>query len=121
MRSVRLTKLMAILSLVFLAATALTSSRAAADSPTAWTPELMLKVNTIPSVRPSPDGKKVAFTVAEPVMTAERSEYVTQIHLANADFVGPTPSQTSHRLSPVVAGRPYSRSHRAARAKTTSI
>jgi dipeptidyl aminopeptidase/acylaminoacyl peptidase len=67
---------------------ALPAARAASDSPAAWTPELILKVNTISAVRPSPDGKMVAFTVTEPVMTAERSEYVTQIHLANADGSG---------------------------------
>ncbi|MFY9610939.1 MAG: S9 family peptidase [Blastocatellia bacterium] len=85
MRSGRLK--LALLSLVLLAA-ALPSVRAAADSPSAWTPDLMLKVNTITAVRPSPDGKKVAFTVTEPITTAERSEYVTQIHLANADGSG---------------------------------
>jgi dipeptidyl aminopeptidase/acylaminoacyl peptidase len=50
----------------------------------------MLKVNTITAVRPSPDGKRVAFTVVEPAMTTDRSEYVTQIHLANADGSGST-------------------------------
>ena len=81
-------RLIALFSLVLLTAAALPATRAASDSPKAWTPDLSLKVNTIPAVRPSPDGKKVAFTVTEPVMTAERSEYVTQIHLANTDGSG---------------------------------
>ena len=82
-------RLIALLSLVFLTSASISAVRAA-DSPNGWTPELMLKVNTIPSVRPSPDGKKVAFTVTEATMTADRSEYVTQIHLANADGSGST-------------------------------
>ena len=80
-------QLIALLSFVLLAA-ALPSAQAASDSPAAWTPELILKVNTIQAVRPSPDGKKVAFTVTEPITTADRSEYVTQIHLANSDGSG---------------------------------
>jgi len=83
-------QLIALLSFVLLTAAAAPTLRAASDSPAAWTPELMLKVNTIPAVRPSPDGKKVAFTVTEAAMTADRSEYVSQIHLANADGSGST-------------------------------
>lgn len=50
-----------------------------------WTPELMMKVRRVANVRPSPDGTRVAYTVAEPVMTDDRSEYVSQIWMANAD------------------------------------
>lgn len=50
-----------------------------------WTPELMLQVRRIGQVRPSPDGRRVAYTVAEPVMTEDRSEFVTQIWMAVAD------------------------------------
>ena len=59
------------------------------NSPTAWTPELAMKVKGIGAVRVSPDGKKVAYTVSGAVMTPERSEYVTQIWLANADGSNP--------------------------------
>jgi dipeptidyl aminopeptidase/acylaminoacyl peptidase len=83
-------QLIALLSFVLLTAATVPAVRTAGDSPTAWTPELMMKVNTVPAVRPSPDGKKVAFTVTESVMTADRSEYVTQIHIANADGSGST-------------------------------
>jgi dipeptidyl aminopeptidase/acylaminoacyl peptidase len=55
-----------------------------------WTPELTMKVKTIGAVRVSPDGKKVAYTVSAAVMTPERSEFVTQIWLANADGSQPT-------------------------------
>lgn len=82
--------LIALLTLILLTSATVRAVRAAGDSPTAWTPELMMKVNTIPAVRPSPDGKKVAFTVSEPVMTADRSEYVTQIHIASSDGSGST-------------------------------
>lgn len=50
-----------------------------------WTPELMLKVRRVGSVRPSPDGRRVAYTVAEAMMTEDRSEFVSQIWVANSD------------------------------------
>ena len=51
----------------------------------AWTPEMEMKVKTVGAVRVSPDGKKVAYTVSGPVMTPDKSEFVTQIWLANSD------------------------------------
>jgi dipeptidyl aminopeptidase/acylaminoacyl peptidase len=54
-------------------------------APTAWTPELMMKVKGVGSVRVSPDGKRVAYVVTQPVMTADKSEYLSQIYLANSD------------------------------------
>lgn len=51
----------------------------------AWTPELEMKVKTVGAVRISPDGKKVAYTVSTPVMAPDKSEFVTQIWLANSD------------------------------------
>ena len=48
----------------------------AQSSPTAWTPELSMKVKAVGNVRVSPDGKRVLFTVNEPVMTADKSEYL---------------------------------------------
>lgn len=53
--------------------------------PGAWTPKLSLDVKGINQARPSPDGKRVVYTVTSAVMTDEKSEYVTQIHLADAD------------------------------------
>src|SRR5262249_10431836 len=55
------------------------------NQPGAWTPELAMKVKAVGGVRVSPDGKKVVYTVNEPVMTAEKSEYLTQIWMANSD------------------------------------
>jgi dipeptidyl aminopeptidase/acylaminoacyl peptidase len=58
----------------------------AADSkPTAWTPELMLKVKGVGDVAVSPDGKRVAFAVSTAAMDGERSEWVSQIHVASTD------------------------------------
>jgi hypothetical protein len=53
--------------------------------PDRWTPALMLQTRRIGHVRPSPDGQRVVYTVTEPVMTDNRSEFVSQIWLANAD------------------------------------
>jgi dipeptidyl aminopeptidase/acylaminoacyl peptidase len=53
-----------------------------------WTPEEMMKVKGVGSVLPSPDGKRVLFTVTEPVMTEDKSEYLTQVWMAAADGSG---------------------------------
>jgi dipeptidyl aminopeptidase/acylaminoacyl peptidase len=50
-----------------------------------WTPEQCLKLKNISSVLPSPDGSKVLYTVREAVMTDDRSEYVNQVWVCNAD------------------------------------
>lgn len=52
---------------------------------TAWDPELQLKLRAVGSPRVSPDGKKIVYTVNEAVMTPDKSEYVTQIWMANLD------------------------------------
>ena len=59
------------------------------NAPTAvWTPEMQIKVKTLGAPRASPDGKRVAYTVVNEAMTPEKSEYVTQIWLANTDGSG---------------------------------
>jgi dipeptidyl aminopeptidase/acylaminoacyl peptidase len=50
-----------------------------------WTPELSMKVKAVGGARVSPDGKRVVYTVNESVMTAEKSEYLSNIWMANAD------------------------------------
>ena len=37
---------------------------------TAWTPELQIKVRAVATPRVSPDGRRVVYTVSEPVTTA---------------------------------------------------
>jgi dipeptidyl aminopeptidase/acylaminoacyl peptidase len=71
-----------------------------------WTPEEMMKVKFAGGVQVSPDGKRVAFTVNEAVMTEDKSEYVTQIWMAKADgsgaeqFTFGEKSSTNPRWSP---------------------
>ena len=48
-----------------------------------WDPEMQLKLKAVGSPRVSPDGKRVVYTVNEAVMTADKSEFVTQIWMAN--------------------------------------
>ncbi len=50
-----------------------------------WTPEMQLKVKAVGSPRVSPDAARVVFTVSDAMMTADKSEYVTQIWMASAD------------------------------------
>ena len=66
----------------------------AVQAQSAWTPELELKVKTVGAVRVSPDGKKVVYTVSSPVMAPDKSEFVTQIWLANTD--GSEPVQLTY-------------------------
>ena len=50
-----------------------------------WSPEQCLKIKNITAVVASPDGMKVLYTVREAVMTEDRSEYINQVWLCNAD------------------------------------
>ncbi|HKX83643.1 MAG TPA: S9 family peptidase [Pyrinomonadaceae bacterium] len=52
---------------------------------TTWTPELQIKTRGLASPVVSPDGKHVAYTVNDAVMTADKSEFVSQIWLATTD------------------------------------
>ncbi|HXB34150.1 MAG TPA: S9 family peptidase [Puia sp.] len=56
-----------------------------AQGVTYWSPEQCMKLKNITSVRVSPDGSKVLYTVRQAMMTEDRSEYVNQIYLANID------------------------------------
>ena len=56
-----------------------------ANGPEAWTPEFAFKVKRVSSVRPSPDARHVAFVVATAAMEGERSEWVSQVWVADAD------------------------------------
>ncbi|HEX7121731.1 MAG TPA: S9 family peptidase [Gemmatimonadaceae bacterium] len=60
----------------------------AQQSPPAWTPELQLQVKRVSDVRVSPDGQRVVFEVATAVMEEDRSAWVPQIWIANADGTG---------------------------------
>ncbi|MEJ7701385.1 MAG: S9 family peptidase [Pyrinomonadaceae bacterium] len=58
---------------------------ASATAQQTWTPEMQVKTKAIGAPQVSPDGKRVAYTVNEAVMTVDKSEFVTQIYLANTD------------------------------------
>ncbi|HEY2933264.1 MAG TPA: S9 family peptidase [Acidobacteriota bacterium] len=64
------------------------SVNAASDSFSGWTPELAMKVKSLGNARVSPDGSRVLYTVTEAVITADRSEYVSQIYLSQSDGRG---------------------------------
>ena len=48
-----------------------------------WEPEMHLKFKAVGAPKVSPDGKRMVYTVNEAVMTADKSEFVTQIWMAN--------------------------------------
>ena len=48
-----------------------------------WDPETQLKIKALGTPRVSPDGKRMVYTVNEAVMTDDKSEFVTQIWMAN--------------------------------------
>lgn len=56
---------------------------AATASAQTWDPETHLKVKAIAAPRVSPDGKRVVYTVNEAVMTPDKSEFVTQVWMAD--------------------------------------
>ena len=71
--------------LVFFIAITVKENALAQTTPLKWAPEQTMKMKNISAVRPSPNGKKVLYTVREAVMTDERSEYINQIFLCNSD------------------------------------
>jgi len=82
--SIRLLSFILTIALVVPALSSGTRSQTS-NQPNAWTPELSMKVKGVGGVRVSPDGRRVVYTVNEAVMAAEKSEYLTQIWMANAD------------------------------------
>jgi dipeptidyl aminopeptidase/acylaminoacyl peptidase len=50
-----------------------------------WTPDELMRVKRIPTVVPSPDATRVAFVVSEAAMEGEKSEWLSQIHVAASD------------------------------------
>ncbi len=56
-----------------------------AQSSPNWEPELHIKIKAVGAPRVSPDGKRMVYTVNQAVMTADKSEYVTQVWLANLE------------------------------------
>ncbi len=50
-----------------------------------WPVESRLAYPAIQEVAPSPDGRQVAYTVREPLLTDEKSEFLTHLYLATRD------------------------------------
>lgn len=50
-----------------------------------WTAEMQVRMKLVGSPQVSPDGKRIVYTVNEAVMTADKSEFITQIWMANTD------------------------------------
>ena len=48
-----------------------------------WEPEMQIKLKAVGAPRVSPDGSRIVYTVNEAVTTADKSEFVTQIWMAN--------------------------------------
>ena len=63
----------------------LSATAAVAQTTVEWSPELQVKLKAAGTPRVSPDGKRVVYTVSEAAMTADKSEYVSQIWLGNID------------------------------------
>lgn len=61
------------------------ASSLAQQAQSAWSTELQMKVKAVGSPQISPDGKLVAYTITDAVMTPDKSEYLTQIWLSSAD------------------------------------
>jgi dipeptidyl aminopeptidase/acylaminoacyl peptidase len=75
-------------ALVLAASLALARGGQAAPAAEKWTPDYAFKVKRVTSPRVSPDGSRVAFLVATPALEGEKSEWVSQVHVARADGSG---------------------------------
>lgn len=71
-----------------LLAVALIQPALAGDAPTAWTPDLLMKVKRVSGVQVSPDGGRAVYVVAVALMEGEKSEWLSQVHVAKADGSG---------------------------------
>jgi dipeptidyl aminopeptidase/acylaminoacyl peptidase len=60
-------------------------ARVRANDVGAWTPDFAFKVKRVSQVRPSPDGRHVAYVVGTAAMEGEKSEWISQIWVADAD------------------------------------
>ncbi len=50
-----------------------------------WTPEVMIQFKRVGGTAISPDGQLIAYTVSQPLLTEEKSEYLTHIWVAARD------------------------------------
>src|SRR5207237_1408191 len=57
----------------------------------AWTPEMCFKIKKVGDVQPSPDGKRVVYTVTETVFAGGGATEPARVYVANADGTVATP------------------------------
>ena len=75
------------------------ASVASAQTANGWDPEMHIRLRAVGSPRVSPDGKRMVYTVSEAVMTADKSEYVTQIWMTPVDTKSNTKDARSIQLT----------------------
>jgi dipeptidyl aminopeptidase/acylaminoacyl peptidase len=75
----------AVLALLAVATAALGASPKEGSESGRWTPSEMLRYRTIPDVRVSPDGRRLAFVVRQAILESDRSEYREQIWIGRTD------------------------------------
>jgi dipeptidyl aminopeptidase/acylaminoacyl peptidase len=71
--------------LLLVAPAALWAQEKAPPKLTGWTPAEMMKIKSILGVQVSPDGRRVVYVAREALTEGEKSEYLSHLHLANAD------------------------------------
>ena len=82
---------------------------AGAEGTGGWTPATSFQVKRVGPVRVSPDGSRAAFVVATAAMDGEKSEWVSQIHVARADGGGAFQLTRSEKSSSAPAWSPDGR------------
>ena len=87
--SCRRSRSVVVLAVLAAAAVVAGASAQTGTSARSWTPELAFEIKRVSTVIPSPDGRAVAFVVADAVMLGEKSEWNGQIHVAKADGSDP--------------------------------
>src|SRR5262249_3465765 len=61
-----------------------------ASKSAAWTPEACFKIKNVGNVQPSPDGKRVLYTITETVFDADSARDHTQLFVADIHGAGAT-------------------------------
>src|SRR5262249_31050336 len=59
-----------------------------AGDKSAWPPEVCFKIKSVGNVQPSPDGKRVVYTVTKTILEATSASEETRIEVASADGTG---------------------------------
>jgi hypothetical protein len=91
-----------------------------AASAQVWEPEMHLKLKAVGAPRVSPDGSRIVYTVNEAVTTPDKSEFITQVWMANVATKQSTQLTFGASLRPIPNGHPTASGSRFCQiAKTT--